>query len=70
MIGLLNSWTSSTLDSDSRLLMTRPALPLSFDYFKEHQHPVGVGSGRGRAVNEWIHHVESADDDDDEDDED
>jgi hypothetical protein len=51
--------------------MTRPTLPLSFDYFKEHQSPVGVGPGRGRVVNEWIHHVESADiDNDDEDDED
>ena len=70
MIGLLNSWTSSTLDSDSRLPMTRSALPLSFDYFKEHQNPVRVGSGRGRAVNEWIHHVESVDDDDDDDEDD
>lgn len=70
MIGLLNSWTSSTLDPDSRLFLTRPVLPLFFDYFKEQQNSVGVGSGRVRAVNEWIHHVESVDDDDDDDDED
>lgn len=68
MVGLLNTWKSSILDSDSRLLMTRPALPLCFEYLKEHQnHLLRVRSGRGRAVNEWVHHFESADDDDDDD---
>ena len=71
MIGLLNSWTSSILDPDSALLMTRPALPLFYDYFNEHQNQskgVGSGIGRGRTVNEWVHRFESADDDDDDDD--
>ena len=65
MIGLLNSWKSSILDSDSGLLMTRPALPLFFDYFNEHQN-----QPKGRALNEWVHRFESADNDDDEEDDD
>ena len=73
MIGLLNSWTSSILDLDSELLMTRPALPLSFDNFNELQNQskgVGFGKGRGRAVNEWLHRFESVDDDDDDEEDD
>lgn len=65
MIGLLNSWKSSILDSDSGLVMTRPALPLFYDYFNEHQN-----QPKRRAVNEWIHRFESVDDEDDDDEED